>query len=59
MSSGPSRPFVSVKFSAVGRTYTFLLPELALDAEGAAPAGPASRRSRETSGARHSCPATP
>ncbi len=35
MSSGPSRPFVSVKFSAVGRTYTFLLPELALDAEGA------------------------
>ena len=36
MSSGPSRPFVSVKFSAVGRTYTFLLPELALDAEGAA-----------------------
>ena len=33
MSSGPSRPFVSVKFSPVGRTYTFLLPELALDAE--------------------------
>jgi len=38
MSSGPSRPFVSVKFSPVGRTYTFLLPELALDAEGVAPA---------------------
>ena len=31
MSSGPSRPFVSVKFSPVGRTYSFLLPELALD----------------------------
>ena len=34
MSSGPSRPFVSVKFSPVGRTYSFLLPELALDAPG-------------------------
>jgi cell fate regulator YaaT (PSP1 superfamily) len=33
MSSGPQRPFVSVKFSPVGRTYSFLLPELALDAE--------------------------
>ena len=32
MSSGPSRPFVSVKFSPVGRTYSFLLPEFALDA---------------------------
>jgi cell fate regulator YaaT (PSP1 superfamily) len=32
MSSGPSRPFVSVKFSPVGRTYTFLLPDLAFDA---------------------------
>jgi cell fate regulator YaaT (PSP1 superfamily) len=31
MSAGPDRPFISVKFSAVGRTYTFLLPELALD----------------------------
>ena len=31
MSSGPPRPLVSVKFSAVGRTYTFLLPEFALD----------------------------
>ena len=31
MSSGPSRPFVSVKFSPVGRTYTFLLPDLAFD----------------------------
>jgi cell fate regulator YaaT (PSP1 superfamily) len=40
MSTGPSHPFVSVKFSAVGRTYTFLLPELALDAEGAAPPDP-------------------
>ncbi len=35
MSAGPSRPFVSVKFSAVGRTYSFLLPELALDADAA------------------------
>jgi cell fate regulator YaaT (PSP1 superfamily) len=32
MISGPSRPFVSVKFTPVGRTYSFLLPELALDA---------------------------
>src|SRR5437867_6862807 len=45
MSSGPSRPFVSVKFSPVGRTYSFLIPELALDrdgmAVGTAPAIPA------------------
>src|SRR5215218_702010 len=34
MNSGPPRPLVSVKFSPVGRTYSFLLPELALDAEG-------------------------
>ena len=27
-----SRPFVSVKFTPVGRTYSFLIPELALDA---------------------------
>jgi cell fate regulator YaaT (PSP1 superfamily) len=33
MSSGPARPFVSVKFSPAGRTYSFLLPELALDPE--------------------------
>src|SRR5688500_17989846 len=26
-----NRPFVSVKFSPVGRTYSFLIPELALD----------------------------
>lgn len=31
MSVGPSRPFVSVKFSPVGRTYSFLIPDLALD----------------------------
>jgi cell fate regulator YaaT (PSP1 superfamily) len=31
MSSGPLRPLVSVKFSPVGRTYSFLLPQLALD----------------------------
>ena len=63
MSSGPSRPFVSVKFSPVGRTYTFLLPELALDAAGAAAdaatsgairAGDAGRRAdRRRAGARH------
>ena len=33
MSAGPVRPLVSVKFSPVGRTYTFLYPELALDDE--------------------------
>ena len=33
MSAGQQRPYVSVKFSPVGRTYTFLLPELALDEE--------------------------
>ncbi len=32
MSSGSARPFVSVKFSPVGRAYSFLIPELALDA---------------------------
>jgi cell fate regulator YaaT (PSP1 superfamily) len=31
MSDAEPRSFVSVKFSPVGRTYTFLLPELALD----------------------------
>ena len=30
MSTGQTRPFVSVKFSPIGRTYSFLLPELAL-----------------------------
>ncbi len=33
MNEGRERPFVSVKFTAVGRTYRFLLPDLALDAE--------------------------
>jgi len=32
MSAGPVRAFVSVKFAPGGRTQTFLLPELALDA---------------------------
>jgi len=32
MNPGAARPFVSVKFAPVGRTQTFLLPELALDA---------------------------
>ena len=42
MSSGSPRPFVSVKFSPVGRTYSFLIPALALDApqEAAAPDAP-------------------
>ena len=31
MTAGPARPFVSVKFTPVGRTYSFLIPELALD----------------------------
>ena len=31
MSAGSGRPSVSVKFSPVGRTHTFLLPDLALD----------------------------
>ncbi len=42
MNEGRERPFVSVKFTPVGRTYTFLLPDLDLDAElraeGSAPA---------------------
>jgi cell fate regulator YaaT (PSP1 superfamily) len=37
MSSGPSRPFVSVKFSPAGRTYSFLLPEPALDSQSSLP----------------------
>ena len=31
MSSGPERPFISVKFTPAGRTYSFLLPEFDLD----------------------------
>ena len=38
MNEGPQRPFVSVKFTPVGRTYTFLLPELALDEQEPPPA---------------------
>jgi cell fate regulator YaaT (PSP1 superfamily) len=41
MSSGPARPFVSVKFSPAGRTYGFLLPEFALDAPAPDAAAPA------------------
>jgi len=33
MSTNPVRPFVSVKFSPIGRTSSFLLPDLDLDAE--------------------------
>ena len=32
MSAGPQRPFVSLRFTPAGRTYSFLLPDLALDA---------------------------
>jgi cell fate regulator YaaT (PSP1 superfamily) len=31
MSAGPQRPFVSLRFAPAGRTYSFLLPDLALD----------------------------
>jgi cell fate regulator YaaT (PSP1 superfamily) len=41
MSSGPERPYISVKFTPVGRTYTFLLPDLALDAPRADESKPA------------------
>lgn len=37
MSSGPARPFVSVKFTPAGRTYSFLLPEFDLDGAGDQP----------------------
>jgi cell fate regulator YaaT (PSP1 superfamily) len=37
MSDAPHRSFISVKFAPVGRTYTFLLPDLALDAEPSPP----------------------
>ena len=39
MNEGRERPFVSVKFTPVGRTYRFLLPDLALDAEAGAGEG--------------------
>jgi cell fate regulator YaaT (PSP1 superfamily) len=42
MSEGRERPFISVKFAPVGRTYTFLLPDLALDAPPAASASPSA-----------------
>ena len=41
MSSGPARPFVSVKFTPPGRTYSFLLPEFDLDGAGQPAAAPA------------------
>jgi cell fate regulator YaaT (PSP1 superfamily) len=41
MSDASPRSFISVKFAPVGRTYTFLLPDLALDEDtSAAPASP-------------------
>jgi cell fate regulator YaaT (PSP1 superfamily) len=33
MNNNPARPFVSVKFSPIGRTYSFLLPDFDLDAD--------------------------
>ena len=39
MTAGSDRPFISVKFSPAGRTYTFLIPELALDEEAPMAAG--------------------
>jgi cell fate regulator YaaT (PSP1 superfamily) len=42
MSEGRERPFISVKFAPVGRTYTFLLPDLALDAPPASSASPSA-----------------
>jgi len=45
MNEGRDRPFVSVKFAPVGRTHTFLLPDLDFDAEpGGTGVGPATRR---------------
>ena len=43
MNEGRVRPHVSVKFTPVGRTYTFLLPDLALDTDTATPAADAAR----------------
>jgi len=37
------RPFVSLKFTPAGRTYSFLLPDLALDDEASAETSPARR----------------
>ena len=39
---GRERPFVSVKFTPVGRAYTFLLPDLAFDADPDVSPGPAA-----------------
>jgi cell fate regulator YaaT (PSP1 superfamily) len=50
MNEGGARPLVSVKFTPVGRTYTFLLPDLALDANTAAPGGPATLPARPVLG---------
>jgi cell fate regulator YaaT (PSP1 superfamily) len=44
MSAGPQRPFVSLRFTPAGRSYSFLLPDLALDAPALpAAAAPAPR----------------
>jgi len=40
MSAGPHRPFVSLRFTPAGRTYSFLLPDLAIDAPAPADAAP-------------------
>src|SRR5689334_15988589 len=41
MSEGPPRPFVSLKFSPAGRTYSFLLPDLAIDTPASDPSSAA------------------
>jgi cell fate regulator YaaT (PSP1 superfamily) len=43
MSDGTARPFVSVKFTPVGRHHTFLLPEIAFDAPAGDGPAPAAR----------------
>jgi cell fate regulator YaaT (PSP1 superfamily) len=40
MSTGDQRPFVSVKFSPIGRTCTFLLPDLVIDEPNVPPLAP-------------------
>jgi len=44
MSAGPERPFVSLRFTPAGRTYSFLLPDLALDAPASPDAAPSVPR---------------
>jgi cell fate regulator YaaT (PSP1 superfamily) len=48
MSSGQARPFVSVKFTPAGRTYSFLVPELAFDDHAAPRNAPGAASSADT-----------